>query len=311
MPRVAPALLLFAGGCGGVPASPPASVPPDGLSLAPWIREYEGALAEAKASGKPILAYFALSEGGAEEVQRAFETGTLSDPRFLSWAREQVILFCQRLPKGRTGALWKEKGGRMLPYFVFLDPDGEVAARHVGPLGPEDLARTGEAARAMMVLKGRGAAGDLEADRRRLLAQLEMKVLDPAEARRRAGILAPFPPQDAARMEALLLANEVDGILRTSGSNREAGERFLAMKQGGRIPSERGEVRIFWVRLLELADAREDAALYEEAFLAMKALFSDAGYGKFFAPREKRLQELKAGRPAVDSRPGGGDTSPR
>jgi hypothetical protein len=88
--------------------------------------------------------------------------------------------------------------------------------------------------------------------------------------------------------------------LTTDPSNADAhlaaGRKFVEHKKLGKpLPTYRNDIQGFWLAVMKVATTDKDAALYEEALVALKERYgSEASAKAFFESCAKTLDELKA-----------------
>ena len=131
------------------------------LKKAAWFTDYDKALSEAKASGKPIFADFTRSYAPCPYCTE-IEEGVFSDPAFAEWSKE-VVLLCHVTTGIKTDPhqdLLAKKGGQGFPYLVFLDAEGEVIAAHEGEQTVAGFREGLGKARAFLDLRKKAEAGD-------------------------------------------------------------------------------------------------------------------------------------------------------
>ncbi len=114
----------------------------------PWRTSLAEGYRQAKASGKPVLAYFAVR--GSEFCER-FEQGVLADKAVVDAAQEFVPV---RLDAGRHGEEARRLDVRGAPTVLILDAAGNEMARVAGLVDvPTLLERLGEARRSKLTFR--------------------------------------------------------------------------------------------------------------------------------------------------------------
>lgn len=224
------------------------------------------------------------------------------DEKFKAFAKDHV-LFCHitSMVKGDAHPdLLEEKGGKGFPYLAFLDDDGNVIATVEGPRTVAGFAESSKKAHAFLELKAKAAKGDGQAKIDFLTARLELGQLKPADARKQIDALGKLTPEQKAKLDGLLADAEVMEIASTvtddKATQKAAAEKFLAMKKAGRVPSGEQASQMFWILIMNLAEAEKDAATFEEGLKALKAKFgNDPNVAAFFKKKEATLKKLKGG----------------
>ena len=113
-----------------------------------WMTDYEAAVAEAKATGKPVLADFTGSDWCGWCIKLSKET--FDQPKFLEYAKDHLVLLELDYPNGKEQSEAVNKQNAELsekfkiqgfPTLVLIDGDGKEIARHVGYLagGPDAM----------------------------------------------------------------------------------------------------------------------------------------------------------------------------
>ncbi len=271
------------------------------LKKAPWILDYDKALADSKAGNRPVFAFLTRSYAPCGYCEQ-FEKGVLSDAAFPSWAGGYVLLchVTSRVEGESHPDLLSELGGTGFPYLVFLDADGSVLVRHKGARTLEALKVSGEKARGLMDLRRKAQAGDRDAGFEILLSKLEMGAVQPEALKAKLAVFGELSAGQKARLEPVVVTNEVRLVLASvngqdQGSLLAAGREFAAMKAAGRIPQGDGEAGVFWDLILLHAARQKDAALYEEGLDILKARFGAIPqHAKHLADCQAILDGLKA-----------------
>ena len=238
---------------------------------AKWTLDYEQALAEAKATGKPVFAYFTRSYAPCHPCV-ALELSAFVDAAFAPFGQE-VVLFCH-ITSHVAGEphpdLLREKGGTDFPYIAFLDADGNVLAKERQRTAGGFRSTAATIAR-MRTLAPEAAASNIAAAEL-LAAQLKLGAITIADAQQRAHSLSEVPAAARQHLEQALIDAEADALITQSpgkAATDAASERLLGMLADHRIPT--GETaRLFFTRVLFAAGERHDAAAYRLALAGLK-----------------------------------------
>jgi len=181
-----------------------------------------------------------------------------------------------------------------------MDAEGEVVAQ------PQD--RSVEALQAVAdevgpYLELRGVEDPTDAQRVELfLAELGLGTLDYAEAEERAGALPELSAEQQAEVDQGLVDLEIVHVLeqeqpRTKAARAELGGRFAAMLEEGKAPSGGRAAEVFYVLLLDHAEAEGDAGLFETGLDALREAFAahmeNPRVQQFFQQQEQRLEQLR------------------
>lgn len=229
----------------------------------------------------------------------ALEGGALQQDEFVTWAKDYVLFLhvTTRVESDPYQNLLHEKGGSGFPHLAFLDAEGSVIGVHQGSRDVEGFRKTGEKAKSLAELKKKAESGDPGARFDYLVASLEMSPMTPEELEKRLKECGELTKEQKARIDPLLLNNEVHGLLESVQSEEEAmalAPKFLEMKKAGRIPTGDDESMGFWMVLMNHAESEKDIALFEEALGAMREKLKDNPRAKkFLTSREETLQEMK------------------
>ena len=275
------------------------------LKKAAWVTDYDAALARAAAGKKLVFAYFTRSFQYCP-ASVAFESGTLSDPKFPEFARHVVPLVhvTSWVPSDPHQDLHARKGGVGFPYVAFLDGAGRVVARP--PAFDRSLAglyttlkTAQEQAARYEELARRATAGDGPARAELLLMELELGHLGLAEARERLLGVGQLTSEQSARAGDLMASLEVPELLaatREAKTRVAANRQLLAIREEGRTPSDDHVARQFFAHLLNHAERTRDHVLFAECLARMRARFGqDPSMKRSVEAYEKRLAKLKQG----------------
>jgi thiol-disulfide isomerase/thioredoxin len=178
-----------------------------------WLTSYEGALAAAEETGRPILTIFT----GSDWCQHCLtlEKNVLHTEIFREWARERVVLLMIDLPK--QGISQEERharsrvcikyGVRSFPSTLLVAPDGQKIAGHSGYLGQSAAAWVAaldeHLPAAEMAAKPAAGEGDEQ-----ILSSLEKAVETARDSRRPMLIMVSRPGDSAATTRVASLIND-------------------------------------------------------------------------------------------------------
>lgn len=117
-----------------------------------------------------------------------------------------------------------------------------------------------------VALRDRAKAGVKGLEPDLLIARIEMGALDLATANKEAEALGKIGDKQQTRLTELLLNLEVDAMarVRSQAQAAEAGRRFTAMWDAGRVPSGRSAGRFFSL-IMEAAYTDKDVKLFTRA----------------------------------------------
>lgn len=178
-----------------------------------WLTSYEGALAAAEETGRPILTIFT----GSDWCQHCLtlEKNVLHTETFREWARERVVLLMIDLPK--QGISQEERharsrvcikyGVRSFPSTLLVAPDGRKITGHSGYLGQSAAAWVSaldeHLPAAEMAAKPAAGEGDEQ-----ILSSLEKAVETARDSRRPMLIMVSRPGDSAATTQVSSLIND-------------------------------------------------------------------------------------------------------
>ena len=178
-----------------------------------WLTSYEGALAAAEETGRPILTIFT----GSDWCQHCLtlEKNVLHTDTFQEWARERVVLLMIDLPK--QGISQEERharsrvcikyGVRSFPSTLLVAPDGRKITGHSGYLGQSAAAWVAALEEhipaAELAAKPADAGGDEQ-----ILSSLEKAVETARDSRRPILIMVSRPGDSAATTQVSSLIND-------------------------------------------------------------------------------------------------------
>ena len=215
---------------------------------------------------------------------------------------ERHVLYCHITSQAqgeKHQGLLAQKGGQGWPSVFFLDPDGNVLARHSGPLTVEGFDATGAKPRAFLDLKVKAEKGDARAKIEFVLARLELGQLKPGEAEDKIRETGGSPSAEQEKRLGELVANaEVEAILRPVKSeeakNAAAKKCYERRKAGKPAPTVEPWQGAYWNLVLEVAETAKDVEVFEESLKILKEKYSalpDAQ--KYLREKEASLKKLK------------------
>ncbi len=182
-------------------------------------------------------------------------------------------------------------GGRGFPHLCVLDFDGSVLATHGGDRSAEGFKKTTSKAMAFVDLRKKAGSGDNNAKIDFAILRGEMGQLSVADLQRELGALGKLSPAQEKSLGGVLANARFDEIQKTA-----VGEKCAGMLAQGLIPADEQKRGSFWLQIVEYADFRRDADLYEQALEGAKAVYGgNPQAAAFFKQKESRLAELKAG----------------
>jgi hypothetical protein len=273
------------------------------FKAAPWITDYEAALARAKAENKLVLAYFTRSYSPCPPCE-AIEHEVLSTDEFAHWSK-QVVLFLhvtaqppagKPLPGDKHPQLLYELGGNAFPTLSYVDADGNLL-HQVGGNGTAiaDLERELQKLLGWKSLRAAVTSGKVpDKERELFLLELGMGNRPYAEMVQRAGKLA-FAGDEQARVTQQLVNLQFTEVLRRTPRDDlvAGGEQLLPMFEQGRIPDCATETS-YWQFLFAFAAAKKDVALFERLLATVKEKRAgDPRLKRYLHQLETQLDELK------------------
>ena len=212
---------------------------------------------------------------------------------------KDYVMFCHittAIPGEKHGELLQEKGGQGWPYFAFMDAEGNVIARHDDePAGPA-FAKTGEKAKAFLSLKAKAETGDKPAQVDFLLAQLELGLINPADAEQKFKEATPSKEQEAKYAGLLMnvtVMKDVDA-LENNDQEKALGKKYYDhFKAGKPAPTNDQAMQWYYVSVLEHSEEKKDLPNIEAV---LKILTEKVGKTEstkdFFERWEKKLAGL-------------------
>lgn len=239
------------------------------FTRAEWHFDFDEAMEEAEASGKPILAYFTRSYAHSGPCD-ALESGLLSSPEFVEFAKS-VVLFVHvtsHCEDDDRPHLLRELGFVSHPSLCFLDAAGAVTVR-----SPQrDVPSLSRARDLLLELDGLRAAveeGDEDAPRGVFLCEVELGMLTAEQIRQRM-VAFEFDDEERAMVDQALVDLEVRELRsRTRELGADAvGKKLAELARSGRKPSADGS-QFFWQMVLSWCAKNQDAELAQKAFDAL------------------------------------------
>jgi hypothetical protein len=273
----------------------------------PWIKgngfllEYDKALEAAKASGKPVFAYFTRSyvdDPLCDEVEKA----VLPTPEFKAFG-EGVVLFLH-VSSGFDGAhadLLRAKGGSGVPAFLVLDAGGSVLAHAAPPHGVPAFEKALKSGLAFEALRNKA---DKTADEKVqvVAADMDLGNLRLPRAPERIAELGDLTPSQKKVIDDATLRLEIRTAATGAAGSRErsraAGRKFAEWWAAGREPSTDEHVDSFFRLILDHAEGEKDAGLFRRALEKLRGRFAEKPGWKAFEERQAgRLRELEKAAP--------------
>lgn len=296
------------------------------VGKADWITDFDEAREVAKASGKPIFAYFTRSYSGCpycylleasvfgEDLVRAgweerlpdAETRAKSLKDFQEWSRNCVLFLhvTSRVEGDKYQKLASQRGSVGFPYLAFLDANGDLLAGRVARDVKSfefSLNKALEVRKELDDLARKSAAGDKEAEKLLFFEKAELLHYSPPEARRAMEGLE-LSEDERKRAEGALVVLEIReaiSLLTPDEKTRiAAGSRFAGMKRAGRLPLDpkKSEWRYFYSFIMVYAESEKDAPLFEEALETYKKQYgSNRLQQNWIRSKEAKLAKLRGG----------------
>jgi len=278
---------------------------------APWLFDYDAALAEAKRTDRPVFLYLTRSYRPSP-LAKSLEQGTFLEPAFARFAR-QVVLCCAITSQVRGDPhqdLLQRMGLTIHPAVAIVDGDGRRLARHHGERTLASFERLLAACLDCRALERRFLGGEKDLAHDLLVKQLELEQVELEAARARRTELGTLDAERARRLDELLLNLEVETTFAPAklvSEVVEVGRRFETMRQAGRMPTGRAALD-FCAAILEAKDADGDAAGFAEILEIYRKLVGDSGGARRVIARfEDRLERLQK----AAQKPDGKDKQPR
>jgi len=200
-------------------------------------------------------------------------------------------------------ALFREKGGRGFPTLKFMSAEGKILGE---PSGRSVEAFEASLHKLMAVtdLENRIAAGEKGLEKELFFVKLRMGQYTYEEAKADAAKLKDLDQAQQAELKSKLIDLEFDSIMEmmsTVRSQEEAdemmpkvGAKFFAMYQAGKIPQGQEKLGTFWSLIMEHAEAKGDADLFEIGLDALKVAFAEEEAAKdFFDQGDVKLKEMR------------------
>lgn len=278
------------------------------LTKAPWITDYDKALAASKQSGKLIFGFFTRSYAFCPPCHD-LETHALSEDRMPEWGANYV-LFCHvttQIPGQKNDDLLTKVGGQGFPHLVFLDSDGEVLATHEDERTLDAFTKTGETALEARELKRKAASGDSEAKVEWFLRQLDAGSIDSAKARARVKELGALTPERSKAIESKIFDLEVLEIPRSIKKQEDvaaAAKKVYDLVKANRVPKGDSAFEFCWQILLGYGSESKNVAYFEAGKnLVFERYEGNPKYKGLLDKVEADLAELKKG--AASGKSGG------
>lgn len=196
--------------------------------------------------------------------------------------------------------LLMEKGGGGFPYLVFLDSAGRLIAKHQGPRTAAGFAETGKKAAEFVALEKKANGGDRAAKVSVLTMRLEAGSLEQEEAQGMIKELGKLSAEEQKSFDGLMVGTEIQAILKRDKPQDTAGQvavgkKFAELAKGGRTPTRKDDINIFWGYILAYAAEAKDPMLFERCLEELKKEFGNHPNAKrFFDEKQKELEAMKA-----------------
>jgi hypothetical protein len=221
------------------------------------------------------------------------EGGALLTPEFNEFSKNYVMFLhiTTHIEGRKYDDLLGTVGGKGFPTLCMLDADGKVVAMHESERSVEAFQKTADKAKSFVDLRTKSEAGDKVAMIDYTLLKAEMGQMTAEELKKALPGLGKLSAEQQKKLDGVLANAMVDEIQKTA-----AGEKYAAMLAKGMIPIDEQRRGAFYLGLLEYADYKGDAGLFEQALDGAKEIYgSNPQAGGFFRAKEARLAELKAG----------------
>jgi len=180
-------------------------------------------------------------------------------------------------------------GGRGFPSFFMLDQDGSVLAQHQGARSIEAFQETAGSAAEFLDLRTKAEAGDPAAKIDYTLKRAEMGQFTREELEKELKSLGKLSAEQEGKLRGVLANLMVDEIRKTA-----LGERFAKMQAEGLVPAGEQQRTPFFIEILNYAEHKKDAALFESALEELRTMHGDNPQAaRFFDQQEARLEKLK------------------
>ena len=196
--------------------------------------------------------------------------------------------------------LLNQKGGSGFPYLAILNANGDVMAkvdginRHV-----EGFAASLESAKEFEALLKKAETGDLATKFKALMKQIDFRHFSAEEAGKRAAALEGLGTDQERELTSTItrmkVAETVATITRDAKTGIAAGKKFADMWSKGQVITDTSQREwiYFYYFIINYAESRKDAALFEKALEVVKE--GDTGrYKRFITGMEKKLEALKS-----------------
>lgn len=189
--------------------------------------------------------------------------------------------------------LLKEKGFGGFPSLAFMDAEGNVVAKQGGRTVAAFQATLDSLAKVKALSGKTDNASVIELT----FAKIGLGSLKASEAKEQLTGKT-LTKDQTAKLDSLLLDEEIM-TARNGARSREdsaaVGVKFAEMKKAGRIPTG-ATATMFWSTIASHAETTKDAALFEEAFTALKKVWGeDKAYTRVIESMNARLKALKEG----------------
>lgn len=233
---------------------------------APWVFDYDTALATAATQGKALLAYFTTSSAPNAQCD-ALEDGLLSDPAFAEFAKSYVLFahVTSNVDGEKYPRLLHQKGLAILPTLCFLDQQGNLIAQP-RRLDLAELGTIGGKVRTLLAARAAAAATPGPAtDKALFFAEFAIGKIPPEQLEARLAKTELTTAERTALDPQLVDARMLLIVRSTTEANRTENARLVAeMHAAGRKPTDATAFQ-FWGFLLHHAAKAKDGQLADQA----------------------------------------------
>lgn len=189
----------------------------------------------------------------------------LSNSSFPEFAQQVVpyLHITTRIKDQPYDGLLGEKGGTGFPTLMFLDAEGRRLLTHRGPRSAKGFQDSLKRVQNYLRIKAEAEEGDSKAQALALIQEINLQWYDFEEATKRVRALKKVSKAQERELEQLLINTEVRTLAAKPGDSAklQAGERFAAMLEDKRIPSNESELFTFWGLMGLHAEASGDKRL--------------------------------------------------
>lgn len=226
------------------------------------------------------------------------ESGLLLTPDFSAFSKKVVpFLHVTTHLDGRPNeGMLQEKGGTGFPTLMFLDAEGEILGTP-GGRSAEAFEKTLASLMNIKSLEARIAAGEKGLKAELFFAELDMGKYSLAEVKAKSSEFKKLTKEQkdllAQHVLNLGVKEILDGMGRDEGALAKAGEKLLAIKAEGSMPTG-DALGGFWFVLMNYSEAQSDADLFAEALAALKVFYADEPRAmEFLNKKDEVLKEMQ------------------